>query len=609
MPGNYKFQYTLIVSFVKHLAYLNKYLLKYKYHLLLGTLFIIISNIFAIVPAQVVRYSFDLVKETIDLYFLYDNYEARQELVRVFAKSILFYGIVILLMALLKGVFLFLMRQTIIVMSRLIEFDLKNEIYIHYQSLPLSFYRRNNTGDLMARISEDVSRVRMYLGPAIMYGLNLVVLFVLVISYMLSVNVKLTLYVLLPLPFLSISIYFVNTLINKRSEEIQRSLSGLSTFVQEAFSGIRVLKSFVQEKRFAEKFTVESNDYKDKSLKLTFVNSLFFPLIMALVGISTILTIFVGGREVIAGTLSAGNIAEFIIYVYLLTWPVASLGWTTSMVQRAAASQERINEFLNTKTDILSEKNIDRPIKGTIQFEGVRFVYPDSGIVGLQNVSFEVKSGESIAILGTTGSGKSTVANLLCRMYDVTSGKITIDGQDIKDYQISSLRRQIGYVPQDVFLFSDSIRNNIIFGLEPNFPEERIIQAAKEADLYENVMRFPDGFQTKLGERGITLSGGQKQRVSIARAIVRDPRILIMDDSLSAVDTKTENAILNSLKRIMLDRTTIIISHRVSSAKLADRIIVLDDGKIVEQGTHEILLEHNGVYKELYEKQLQTEEV
>jgi ATP-binding cassette subfamily B protein len=594
---------------VKHLAYLNKYLFKYKYHLLLGTVFIIISNIFAIVPAQVVRYSFDLVKETIDLYFLYDSYDARQELVKVFARSILFYGVVILLMALLKGIFLFLMRQTIIVMSRLIEFDLKNEIYHHYQSLPLSFYRKNNTGDLMARISEDVSRVRMYLGPAIMYGLNLVVLFVLVISYMLSVNVKLTVYVLLPLPFLSISIYFVNTLINKRSEEIQRSLSGLSTFVQEAFSGIRVLKSFVQEKHFSEKFTLESNEYKDKSLKLTFVNSLFFPLIMALVGISTILTIFVGGREVIAGTLTAGNIAEFIMYVYLLTWPVASLGWTTSMVQRAAASQERINEFLNTKTDIVSEKNISQAIDGRIRFEQVRFVYPDSGIVGLQDITFEVNSGESIAILGTTGSGKSTVANLLCRMYDVSAGRILIDDQDIKDFNISSLRRQIGYVPQDVFLFSDTIRNNIIFGMEQNFPEDRIIQAAKDADLYENVMRFPDGFQTKLGERGITLSGGQKQRVSIARAIVRDPRILIMDDSLSAVDTKTENAILNSLKRIMVNRTTIIISHRVSSAKLADRIIVLDDGRIVEQGTHEMLLAHNGVYKELYEKQLQTEEV
>lgn len=593
---------------MKHLAYLNKYLYKYKYHLILGTVFVIISNIFAIIPAQVVRYSFDLVKETIDLYFLYDSYEAQQELFNVFASSIFLYGVVILIMALLKGIFLFLMRQTIIVMSRLIEFDLKNEVYNHYQALPLSFYRRNNTGDLMARISEDVSRVRMYLGPAIMYGLNLVVLFILVISYMLSVNVKLTFYVLLPLPFLSISIYFVNTIINKRSEEIQRSLSGLSTFVQEAFSGIRVLKSFVQEDRSAQKFAVESNNYKDKSLKLTFVNSLFFPLIMALVGLSTILTVYIGGLEVIAGTLSAGNIAEFILYVYLLTWPVASLGWTTSMVQRAAASQERINEFLNTKTDIVSTHNLKRPINGNIRFDHVRFVYPDSGIVGLHDISFEVNSGESIAILGTTGSGKSTVANLLCRMYDTTSGQILIDGTDIKAYDISSLRSQIGYVPQDVFLFSDSIRNNITFGLT-GVPEERIMQAAKDADLYENVMQFPEKFETRLGERGITLSGGQKQRVSIARAIVRDPRILILDDSLSAVDTKTENAILNSLKRIMQNRTSIIISHRVSSAKLADRIIVLDDGSIVEQGTHESLLANNSIYKELYEKQLQTEEV
>ncbi len=593
---------------MKHLAYLNKYLLKYKYHLILGTLFVIISNIFAIVPAQVVRYSFDLVRETIDLYFLYDSFEAQQTVSTVFGRSILLYGVVILVMALLKGIFLFFMRQTLIVMSRLIEFDLKNEIYIHYQSLPLSFYRKNNTGDLMARISEDVSRVRMYLGPAIMYGLNLVVLFVLVISYMLTVNVRLTLYVLLPLPFLSISIYFVNTLINKRSEEIQRSLSSLSTFVQEAFSGIRVLKSFVQESRSAQKFAAESNHYKDKSLKLTFVNALFFPLIMALVGLSTILTVYVGGREVIAGTLTAGNIAEFIMYVYLLTWPVASLGWTTSMVQRAAASQERINEFLKTKSDIVSLKNISREIEGHIIFSHVRFVYPDSGIVGLHDVSFEVKSGESVAILGTTGSGKSTIANLLCRMYDVTSGQITIDGIDIKDYNISSLRRQIGYVPQDVFLFSDTIRNNITFGTT-GIAEERIMEAAKDADLYNNIMLFSEAFDTRLGERGITLSGGQKQRVSIARAIVRDPAILILDDALSAVDTKTENAILNSLKRIMQDRTSIIISHRVSSAKLADRIIVLDDGRIVEQGTHERLLENNGIYKELYEKQLQTEEV
>jgi ATP-binding cassette subfamily B protein len=460
----------------------------------------------------------------------------------------------------------------------------------------------------MARISEDVSRVRMYLGPAIMYGLNLVTLFVLVISYMLSVNVQLTLFVLLPLPFLSLSIYFVNTIINKRSEEIQRSLSGLSTYVQEAFSGIRVLKSFVREADSAARFETESNRYKEKTLGLTRVDALFYPLIMALVGISTILTVYVGGRQVIAGTLSAGNIAEFILYVYLLTWPVASLGWTTSMVQRAAASQERINEFLNTKTDIVSRRNLEKPIEGHVVFEKVRFVYPDSGIVALDNISFTVQAGQSIALLGTTGSGKSTVATMLCRMYDPTEGQILIDGTDIRDYSLASLRSQLGYVPQDVFLFSDSIRNNIAFGTE-GLPEEKITQAAHDADLYDNIQTFPEGFNTKLGERGITLSGGQKQRVSIARAVVREPRILILDDALSAVDTKTENAILDSLKRIMQHRTSIIISHRVSSAKLADRILVLDDGRIVEQGTHEELIDRNGTYRELYEKQLQTEEV
>ncbi len=592
---------------MKHLAYLNKYLLKYKYHLILGILFTTISNIFAIVPAQVVRYAFDLVKETIDLYFLYDGFGAQETIRRTFARSILLYGLVILAMALLKGVFLFFVRQTLIVMSRHIEYDLKNEIYAHYQQLPLSFYRRNNTGDLMARISEDVSRVRMYLGPAIMYGLNLVTLFILVISYMLSVNVKLTLFVLLPLPFLSLSIYFVNTIINKRSEEIQRSLSGLSTYVQEAFSGIRVLKSFVREADSARRFETESNGYKEKSLQLTRVDALFYPLIMALVGLSTILTVYIGGREVIAGTLSAGNIAEFIIYVYQLTWPVASLGWTTSMVQRAAASQERINEFLNTQTDIVSHQQLEKPIAGEISFKQVRFVYPDSGIVALDDVSFRVEAGQSVALLGTTGSGKSTVAALLCRMYDATEGQIRVDGLDIRDYSLASLRSQIGYVPQDVFLFSETIRNNIAFGTT-GLPDEKIMQAAQDADLYENIQTFPQGFETRLGERGITLSGGQKQRVSIARAIVREPRILILDDALSAVDTKTENAILTNLKRIMQDRTSIIISHRVSSAKLADQILVLDEGKIVEGGTHEWLLARNGTYKELYEKQLQTEE-
>ena len=595
---------------MKHLAYLNKYLLKYKYHLLLGMLFTIISNLFAVVPAQIVRYSFDLVRETIDQYFLLRGFASQGQIVAVFSRSILLYGIVILVMAVLKGIFLFFMRQTLIVMSRLIEFDLKNEIYAHYQTLPLSFYRRNNTGDLMARISEDVSRVRMYLGPAIMYGLNMVVVLLLVVSYMLSVNVKLTLFILMPFPFLVVSIYLVNEIVEKRSEQIQAQLSHLSTFVQEAFSGIRVLKSFVREDDSARQFTRAADEYRSRSLKLTRVDAFFYPLIMALVGLSTILTVYVGGREVIAGTLSAGHIAEFIMYVYLITWPVASLGWTTSMVVRAAASQQRINEFLQTKTDIVSLKNLEKPLAGKIGFNNVRFTYPDSGIVALDGVTFQVAAGESVALLGTTGSGKSTVATLLCRMYDTTQGQITLDDIDIRDYSLPSLRGQIGFVPQDVFLFSDAIRNNIRFGLdEKQVLEEQIIQAAKDADLWENIRTFPEGLDTRVGERGITLSGGQKQRVSIARAIVREPRILILDDALSAVDTKTENAILNSLSRIMKGRTTVIISHRVSSAKLADKILVLDDGKIVEQGTHESLLRENGIYRDLYEKQLQTEEV
>lgn len=593
---------------MKDLKFLNKYLLKYKYLLILGTIFIIISNVFAIFPAQIVRYAFNLIQENIGLYKLYNGFSNQSVIYDIFASSIFFYGIIILLMALLRGIFLFLVRQTIIAMSRHIEFDLKNEIYQHYQSLPLSFYRKNNTGDLMARISEDVSRVRMYLGPAIMYGLNLFTLFFMVIPIMFSINTRLTLYSLIPLPLLSVSIYFVNNLIDKRSTEIQRSLSGLSTFVQEAFSGIRVLKAFVREEDSARKFMIESNDYKEKSIRLTFVNALFYPLIVALIGLSVILTVYIGGLEIFKGSISAGHIAEFIIYVNLLTWPVTSVGWVTSIVQRAAASQRRINEFLETRNDIQSVKSLERELNGHIIFDDVSFVYPDSGIKALQNISFEVKPGESIAIIGTTGSGKSTIANLIPRMYDISSGSILIDGVDIKDYSLPGLRSQIGYVPQDVFLFSDSIKNNIAFG-NISLSEEQIYQAARDADLYENINNFPLGFETKLGERGITLSGGQKQRVSIARAIAREPKILILDDSLSAVDTKTENAILNSLKKIMEGRTSIIISHRVSSAKLADKIIVLDDGSVIEQGTNDSLLAANGVYRDLYNKQLQTDEI
>jgi len=593
---------------MKELGYLNKYLLKYKWHLVLGTLFVVISNVFQIMPAWLVRDSIDLVVDNIRLYHSFRGTDVRENFLKVFAFGILLYAGLILILALLRGIFLYFVRQTLIVMSRLVEYDLKNEIFEHYQTLPLSFYRRNNTGDLMNRISEDVGRVRMYLGPSIMYGLQLFTLFAMLIPFMFQKSALLTWYALSPLPLLSVSIFFVNSIVEKRSEEIQKSQSKLSTFVQEAFSGIRVLKSFNREAESIRKFELETEVYRQQSLKLTKVQSLFFPLIMALIGLSTILTVYAGSTEVINGTLTFGTIAEFIIYVNLLTWPVASLGWTTSLVQRAEASQKRINEFLQTKTNILSHENIERSIEGKIEFRNVSFTYPDTGIKALKEISFTVNTGESLAIIGTTGSGKSTVSNLISRLYDVRGGEILIDDIPIADYNLTSLRSQIGYVPQDVFLFSDTISNNIAFGIREPL-ENKIIQAAKDADVYENIMAFPEGFKTRVGERGITLSGGQKQRVSIARAIVRDPKILMLDDALSAVDTKTENNILNSMKRIMQGRTTIIISHRVSSAKLANKIIVLVDGKKMEEGTHESLLAQDGLYKDLYEKQTQSEEI
>ena len=593
---------------MKELKYLNKYLLKYRWHLILGLVFVIISNLFKIYPAQMVRYSIDLVVDNIRVYRSFTGSEIQSDFFTIFARGILLYAVLILVMALLHGVFLYFVRQTLIVMSRLVEYDLKNEIFQHYQTLPLSFYRRNNTGDLMNRISEDVGRVRMYLGPSIMYGMQLETLFIMLIPMMFAISSKLTWYALVPLPVLSLSIFYVNTIIEHRSEEIQKSQSRLSTFVQEAFSGIRVLKSFTRENESVKNFTKESNEYKRQSLKLTRVQALFFPLIMGLIGLSTILTVYAGSVEVINGSLTFGNIAEFIIYVNLLTWPVASLGWTISLVQRAEASQKRVNEFLKTKTDIISKKSLTRDIKGKIEFDKVSFVYPDTGIQALKNISFKIEPGESLAIIGTTGSGKSTVSNLISRLYDVTEGQIRIDDIPLKDYDLHNLRSQTGVVPQDVFLFSDTIFNNIAFGLDKP-DENKVMQAAKDADVFANIVAFPLGFNTRVGERGITLSGGQKQRVSIARAVVREPKILILDDALSAVDTKTENTILNSMKRIMENRTSIIISHRVSSAKLANKIIVLHDGAIIEEGTHENLLMRKGAYQELYEKQMQVDEV
>ena len=593
---------------MKELRYLNKYLLKYKKHLIWGSIFVIISNAFQILPGVFVRYSIDLVADNIRVFRSFDNSTVQSQYFQVFATSILIYAVLILLMALLRGIFLYFVRQTLIVMSRLIEYDLKNEIFEHYQQLPVSFYRRNNTGDLMNRISEDVGRVRMYFGLSIMYGLQLTILFAMLVFFMFKISPKLTLYSLLPLPLLSIAIFYVNNIIEHRSEEIQKSQSRLSTFVQEAFSGIRVLKSFTRENESVQNFSKESEEYKHQSIKLTKVEALFYPIVLGLVGLSIILLVYAGSVEVINGSVSIGKIAEFIIYVNILTWPVTLLGWTSSQVKRAEASQKRINEFLKATTDIVSEKKLEREIAGKIEFKSVQFTYPDTGVQALKNISFKINPGESLAIIGTTGSGKSTVANLVSRLYDVTSGEVLVDEIPIKDYDLVCLRKQVGVVPQDVFLFSDTISNNIGFGLD-KLDEEKIFQAAKDADVYENVQLFPQGFATRVGERGITLSGGQKQRVSIARAVAREPKILILDDALSAVDTKTENNILNSMKKIMVGRTTIIISHRVSSAKLANKILVLHDGSIVEEGTHDQLLSKEGVYKELYEKQMQLDEV
>ena len=597
---------------MKSLLHLNKYFLKYKWHLILGIIFVIAQNFGAIYPAQMVRKSLDVVVETMKKMDQSDP-ESMKHLTQLVTEKVGYFLLLIIVVAILRGVFMFLMRQTIIVMSRRIEFELKNELYKHYQFLSLAFYRRNNTGDLMNRISEDVGRVRMYIGPAIMYTINLLILFILITFTMLYVNVKLTLYVLAPLPFLSISIYFVSDLMNKKSELVQEQQSKLSTFVQEAFSGIRILKSFVKEESSSIRFEKESEVYKEKNMELVRVNAFFFPLMLLLVGLSTLLTVYIGGQEVIAGRATAGNIAEFIIYVNMLTWPVASLGWVTSIVQRAAASQERINEFLLLQPEITSDNKTDIHLNGKIEFRNVSFVYPDSGIKALDHVSFAVEKGTSIAILGHTGSGKSTIANLLVRMYDPTEGEIRIDGYPLKQLSLDSLRRQTGYVPQDVFLFSDTIAANIAFGMKQEQNQfdlqNEIEQAAKDADIYDSIIRFPKSFNTFIGERGITLSGGQKQRISIARALIKKPSLLIFDDCLSAVDTNTEAKILANLNVIMQTATTVIISHRVSSVKNADRIIVLENGAIAESGTHISLLEQKGLYAELFEKQMLEEEI
>jgi len=592
---------------VKSLLSLNHYFFRYKYYLLMGIAFVVLSNLFAIYPAQMVRSSFDLVANHLSTISNIKSEADKATAISFLKDDVLRYGLLIVAMAFIRGLFLFFMRQTIIVMCRHIEFDQKNDIFQKYQSLPLSFYRRNNTGDLMARISEDVSRVRMYTGPAIMYGINMLVLFIMVIGYMVSVSAEFTLYVLLPLPILSVSVYFINSEIQRRSDLIQKSLSGLSTFVQEAFSGIRVIKAFGREQDSVRRFGEESHLYRDRSIHLGNLNSWFSPVIISLIGLSSIITVYVGGQQVIAGKITTGNIAEFLIYVNMLTWPVTSLGWVISMAQRAAVSQSRINEFLDEKSMIVSEENLDIPILGSLEFRNVSLTYPETGIQAIKDISFKVSPGQSIGILGNTGSGKSSLANLVCRLFDPDSGEILVDGRSIRAWNPQSLRKQISYVQQDVFLFSDSIRNNILFG-NPELSEEEMRKASLQADLLENVERFEKQFETVIGERGITLSGGQKQRVSIARALVLKPKILVLDDCLSAVDTSTEKTILNHLKEEMKGKTTMIISHRISSVNLADKILVMDDGCVVQAGNHEELIRQEGPYKTLFEKQLASEQ-
>ncbi|MFA6086034.1 ABC transporter ATP-binding protein [Mucilaginibacter sp.] len=592
---------------MKELAYLNKFFYKYRWRLVPGILFVIISNIFGVLPAQVIRVAFDLVTENIGVYQLFTGFNRQNIIYDIFGSSLMLFGVLVLILALLRGMFLFFMRQTLILMSRHIEYDLKNETYSHYQRLSLAFYRRHNTGDLMNRVTEDVSRVRMYLGPGIMYTINTVVLFVLVIYAMLTVNVRLAIFSVLPLPILAVIIFYVNTVIEFRSEQIQKRLSALSSFVQENFSGIRVIKSYVREGFVRGKFADESEDYKTQSMALAKVQAMFFPAMLLLIGLSNVITMYIGGVEVMKGNITAGNIAEFIVYLNMLAFPVISLGWVTSLIQRAAASQKRINEFLHEQPEIISPDVPARHLAGKIEFKDVSFVYPDTGINALKQVSFVANPGEMVAIIGRTGSGKSTIGNLIMRMYDTTGGHILIDDKPITRLNLDSYRSQIGFVPQEVFLFSDIISHNIAFSADV-LDMPRVEQAAKDAAVYNNIIGLENGFETLIGERGVTLSGGQKQRVSIARAIVKQPQVLIFDDCLSAVDTRTEEEILNNLGRIMQGKTSIIISHRISTIKNADKILVLHNGEIIEQGTHNQLMDLKSAYFELYERQLLEEE-
>ncbi|PCE64291.1 ABC transporter ATP-binding protein [Sediminicola luteus] len=584
---------------MKELQHLNKYFKKYWLRLFAGIIITIVARVFSLVMPPYVNKSVREVEA-----FLKTEGASVDALGGVLIENIL----IILGAALFSGFFTFLMRQTIINVSRYIEFDLKNEIFQHYQKLHLAFYKKNRTGDLMNRISEDVSQVRMYAGPVIMYGITTFTLFACVIPIMFYKAPTIAAYTLLPLPILSVLIYRISKIIHKRSTVVQEFLSGLSTFAQETFSGVNVIKAYGLERTTAEQMQELAHEGRDKSMDLVKVNAWFHPMMTLLIGVSNLLVIFIGGQQYISGKIdSLGIILEFIIYVNMLTWPVAIVGWLTSVIQRAEASQKRINEFLNVAPEIENSIETDTPITGTIEFKNVSFTYPDTGIQALKNVSFTIKAGETLAILGKTGAGKSTILDLIARLYDVDSGEILIDGTPLPSLNLNSLRNSLGAVPQDAFLFSDTIANNIKFGKEDASSAE-IETAAKNAAVHENIIGFKQGYETILGERGLTLSGGQKQRVSIARALIKDPNIFLFDDCLSAVDTETEEKILGNLQEASSSKTSLIVSHRVSSARTADQIIILQDGEIAQNGPHELLLSENGYYKELYHTQLTDKE-
>jgi ATP-binding cassette subfamily B protein len=599
---------------MKQLSHLNKYFWKYRWRLILGILFIFISNYFAVLAPQVTGHIIDKVQA-------YLTGAAQEKIVQQndwfvtvtvkwietfqfsFTGIVALFGIVLLVFAILRGFFMFLMRQTIIVMSRHIEYDQKNEVFQHYLQLDTNFYKTHETGDLMNRMAEDVSRVRMYTGPAIMYLINLVALISLSVFYMVKKNPELSLYVLAPMPILAIAIYYVNNIINKKSEEVQAKLSDLTTNAQQSYSGIRVIKSFVQEKAMLRFFEKNSEDYRTSATALYKVEAIYFPIMGLIIGISTILVVLIGGLKYMNGEINFGDMAAFIMYLTMLAFPVSAIGWVASTIQRAAASQRRLNEFLLTKSTIpVPETGTQLELQGNIQFEDVSFTYPHTGITALNHFNLTIRKGEKIALIGRTGSGKSTIAQLLLRFYDPTTGVIRIDGVDIKELALQAYRRQVSYVPQEVFLFSDSIANNIAFGAESE-TDEAIKKAATSASVHRDIQTFPEQYQTMVGERGVTLSGGQKQRISIARALIKNPGLIILDDCLNAVDARTEKEILTHLATYLEDKTAIVITHRIFSLLQFDRILVMDDGFIAEQGTHEELLQKQGLYADLYNRQ------